>query len=41
MVVTYVDDCIIQGTSLAIVDSVIESLRDGKEEFELTDEGSI
>ena len=41
MVVTYVDDCIIQGTSLAIVDSVIESLRYGKEGFELKDEGSI
>ena len=41
IVVTYVDDCIILGTSMAIVDSVIESLRDGKEDFELTDEGSI
>ena len=26
---------------MAIVDSVIQSLRDGQEDFELTDEGSI
>ena len=41
IVLTYVDDCIIVGKEMAIVDSVIQSLRGGKEEFELTDEGSI
>ena len=41
IVLTYVDDCVILGENMAIVDSVIQSLRDGNEEFELTDEGSI
>jgi len=41
IVLTYVDDCIIIGKNMAIVDSVIQSLRDGQEDFELTDEGSI
>jgi len=41
IVLTYVDDCIILGKNMAIVDSVIQSLRDGQEDFELTDEGSI
>ena len=41
IVLTYVDDCIIVGSSMALVDSVIASLRCGEEYFELTDEGSI
>ena len=41
IVLTYVDDCIILGKNMAIVDSVIQSLRDGQEDFEVTDEGSI
>ena len=38
---THVDDCIIIGKIMAILDSVIDSLRDGYEDFELTDEGSL
>ena len=41
IILTYVDDFIIIGNSMAIVDSVIDSLRDGYEYFELIDEGSI
>ena len=41
VVLTYVDDCIIIGKSMKVVDSVISSLKDGDEKFELTDEGSI
>jgi len=41
IVLTYVDDCIIVGDDMVIVDSVIQSLREGDEDFELTDEGSI
>jgi len=41
IVLTYVDDCIILGKNMAVVDSVIQTLRDGQEDFELTDEGSI
>ena len=38
---TDVDDCIILRKNMAIVDSVIQSLRDGQEDFELTGEGKI
>ena len=41
IILTYVDDCIIIGKSMHMVDSVIDSLRDGDEDFELTDEGSL
>ena len=41
MILTYVDDCIIIGKSMAIVDSVINLLCGGDEDFELTDEGSL
>ena len=41
IILTYVDYCIIIGKSVAIMDSVIDSLRDRDEDFELTDEGSI
>ena len=41
IVLTYVDDCIIIGQSMKTVDAVINSLRDGNEDFELTDEGSL
>ena len=41
IVVTYVDDCIILGKNMAIVDAFILSLKEGNEDFELTDEGSI
>ena len=41
IIVTYVDDCIIIGRNMPQVDSVIKSLQEGDEDFELTDEGSI
>ena len=41
VILTYVDDCIIIGKSMEIVDSVIKSLHDGDEDFELTYEGSL
>jgi len=41
IVLTYVDDCIILGKDMTIVDSVISSLKEGHEEFELVDQGSI
>ena len=41
IIVTYVDDCIIIGRNMSQVDSVIKSLQEGDEDFELTDEGSI
>ena len=41
IILTYVDDCIILGELMPIVDSIIKSLQDGDEDFELTDEGSI
>ena len=41
IILTYVDDCIIIGKDMSIVDAVISSLRDGDEDFELTDEGSL
>ena len=40
-VLTYVDDCIIVGTSTKAIDALIHSLRHGQEGFNLTDEGSI
>jgi hypothetical protein len=41
IILTYVDDCIILGKDMTIVDSVISSLKEGHEEFELVDQGSI
>ena len=41
IVVTYVDDCIILGKDMAIMDSVISSLKEGHTEFELVNQGSI
>jgi hypothetical protein len=41
IILTYVDDCIIVGKDMQIVDSLIESLTVGHEKFLLTDEGSI
>jgi hypothetical protein len=41
IVLTYVDDCIILGIDMAIVDLVILSLKEGHEEFELVNQGSI
>jgi hypothetical protein len=41
IVLIYVDDCIILGKDMAIVDAVISSLKEGHEEFQLVDQGSI
>ncbi len=41
IVLTYVDDCIILGKTLADVDAVISSLHIGDEKFQLIDQGSI
>ena len=41
IILTYVDDCIILGKDIAIVDAVILSLKKGWEDFELVDQGSI
>jgi hypothetical protein len=41
IVLTYVDDCIILGTTMADVDAVISLLHVGNENFQLIDQGSI
>jgi hypothetical protein len=41
IILTYVDDCIILGKNMADVDSVISSLHEGTENFQLVDQGSI
>jgi len=41
IVLTYVDECIILGKTLADVDAVISSLHIGGEKFQLVDQGSI
>jgi len=40
-VLTYVDDCIIVGTSKSEINDFVKSLANGSENFKLTDEGSI
>ncbi len=41
IVLTYMDNCIILGTGMAIADSVISSLKEGDEGFQLIDQESI
>jgi hypothetical protein len=41
IVLTYVDDCIILGKDMAILDAVISSLKEGHEDFELVDQCNI
>ena len=41
IILTYVDDCIIVGPSMDHIDSLVESMKTGKENFVLTDEGDI
>ncbi len=41
IILTYVDNCIILGKTMADVDSVISSLHEGTENFQLVDQGSI
>eukprot|EP00957_Ditylum_brightwellii_P197618 15055429-Ditylum_brightwellii.AAC.2 len=40
-VLTYVDDCILVSKSQKAIDEPVESLKNGKEQFLLTDEGDI
>jgi hypothetical protein len=41
IILTYVDDCIILGQNMIVVDSVILLLKDGIENFDLVEQGSI
>jgi hypothetical protein len=41
IVLTYVDDCIILGKNMATVDAVISSLKEGHDDIELVNQGSI
>jgi hypothetical protein len=41
IVLTYVDDCIIIGPAMKEIDKFVESLKNGPENFVLTDEGDI
>ena len=41
MILTYVDDCIIAGTSMKDIDSFVFSMQHGPENFILTDEGDV
>ena len=41
IVLTYVDDCIIVGPSMKDIDAFVKSMKDGPENFILTDEGDI
>jgi hypothetical protein len=41
IVFTYVNNCIILGNDMTIVDAVISSLKGGNENFDLVDQGSI
>jgi hypothetical protein len=41
IILTYVNDCIIIGTSMKSIDAFIQSMQHGKENFILTDEGDV
>ena len=41
IVLTYVDDCIILGKTMADVDAVISALHVGNKKFQLVNQGSI
>jgi len=41
IVLTYVDNCIIFGNSMKEIDSFVDSMKNGKENFIITDEGDI
>jgi hypothetical protein len=41
IILTYVDDCIILGQNTIVIDSVILLLKDGSENFDFLDQGSI
>ena len=41
MILTYVDDCIIAGTSMKDIDFYVSSMQHGPENFILTNEGDV
>ena len=41
IVLTYVDDCLILAKSNDVIDKLVRSLKDGKENFDFTDDGDI
>jgi hypothetical protein len=41
IIITYVDDCIIVSNSMKDINSSVKSMKDGLEEYILTDEGDI
>ena len=41
IILTYIADCIIVGPSIDEIDSFVESMKTGKENFVLTDKGDI
>ena len=41
IILTYVDDCIIVGPDMKLIDKFVESMKNGSENFTLTDEGDI
>eukprot|EP00956_Cyclotella_meneghiniana_P030036 scaffold74624_cov50-Cyclotella_meneghiniana.AAC.2 len=41
IVITYADDCIIVGNNMRNIDNFVRSMQNGKENFDLTDEGLI
>ena len=41
IVLTYVDDCLILATTNEVIDKLVKSLKDGKENFDFTDDGDI
>ena len=41
VLLTYIDDCILVVTSIVDIDAFIQSMKNGSDEFVLTDEGDI
>ncbi len=41
IIITYVDDCIIVSDSMKDINTFLKSMKDGPEEYVLTDEGDI
>ncbi len=41
IIITYVDDCIIVSNSMKDINNFVKSMKDGPEEYALTDEGDI
>jgi hypothetical protein len=41
IIITYVDDCIIDSNSMKDINTFVTSMKDGPKEYVLTDEGDI